>query len=212
VHRQSRGNGNAAQVAIAEVLGPDAILILLHDPGGSGTFYYLAIAENRNGHYRGTNAVLLGDRIAPMDIRIRSGVVIARFANRRSQEPMSTAPLVAEKVYLAFVEGKLKALKPLSQDEQLLPGRVTIGHEVRSFRPCSHNADYWLSGDSPALEEIMEKYKKQSPDARPYRPLFMVLTGRFVEAPRDGFGADYPGAFLATQAVAIRPQGRCLNE
>jgi hypothetical protein len=58
----------------------------------------------------------------------------------------------------------------------------------------------------------MEKYKKQSPDARPYRPLFMVLTGRFVEAPRDGFGADYPGAFLATQAVAIRPQGRCLNE
>ena len=25
MHRQSRGNGNAAQVAIAEVLGPDAI-------------------------------------------------------------------------------------------------------------------------------------------------------------------------------------------
>ncbi|MDX2495500.1 MAG: hypothetical protein QNK27_11110, partial [Desulfuromusa sp.] len=31
----------------------DAVFILVHDPGGSGTFYYLAAALNLNGSYRG---------------------------------------------------------------------------------------------------------------------------------------------------------------
>jgi hypothetical protein len=45
-------------------------LLITHDPGGSGTFYYVAAAINVNKRYQGTNAVLLGDRIAPMDIGI----------------------------------------------------------------------------------------------------------------------------------------------
>ena len=51
----------------------------------------------------------------------------------------------------------------------------------------------------------MKRYKKALPDAKPYTPLFMVLVGRFVEAPRDGYGADYAGAFIATQLVGVRP-------
>ncbi|MBW1939638.1 MAG: hypothetical protein JRI67_12950, partial [Deltaproteobacteria bacterium] len=33
----------------------DAALILVYDPGGSGTFYYLAAAVNLDGLYRGTS-------------------------------------------------------------------------------------------------------------------------------------------------------------
>jgi hypothetical protein len=54
----------------------DAALLLMHEPGGSGSFYYVAGALSRNGRFRGTNAVLLGDRITPRDIRIRNGVLI----------------------------------------------------------------------------------------------------------------------------------------
>jgi hypothetical protein len=187
----------------------DAALFLVHDPGGSGTFYYVAVAENLNGRYRGTNGVGLGDRISPKDLKIRNGVVVATYATRRPHDPMSTAPSVEALAYIAFDKGKLKALKPLGTDEEIVEGHVMIGHEVRSFHPCTQKTDYWLSGDSPALKEIIKRYTKALPDARPYTPLFMVLAGTFVEAPRDGFGADYVGAFLATQLVGVRPDGDC---
>ena len=75
--------------------------------------------ENLNGHYQGTNAVRLGDRIAPMDLRIRAGVVVATYATRGSHEPMSPAPSVEAILYIAFDEGKLKALKPRGTDAGL---------------------------------------------------------------------------------------------
>ncbi len=187
----------------------DAALVLVHDPGGSGTFYYVAVAENMNGRYRGSNSVLLGDRISLKDLRIRKGLIIARYAERGRHEPMSTAPTVEALLYLAFDEGKLRALKPLGTDAQILEGRVIIGHEVRSFHPCTQKTEYWLSGSSPALGEIIMRYKKALPDAKPYTPLFMVLAGKFVEVPRDGFGADYGGAFCATQILGVRPEGYC---
>ena len=187
----------------------DAALILVHDPGGSGTFYYVAVAENLNGQYRGTNAVRLGDRTAPMNLEIRNGVVIVRYVKRRPYEPMSTAPSVETFLFLAFDVGKLKALNSIGSDEQILEGWVTIGHEVRSFHPCNRKTAYWISGDSPALAEIMARYKKALPDAKPYTPLFMVLAGKFTEAPRNGYGADYAGAFLAMQLVGERFEGKC---
>ncbi|MBW1939538.1 MAG: hypothetical protein JRI67_12435 [Deltaproteobacteria bacterium] len=107
--------------------------------------------------------------------------------------------------------GKLTSLKPLGTDEQILEGRVIIGHEVRSFNPCTQKTDYWLSEDSPALEEIMAKYKEALSDARPYTPLFMVLAGKFVEAHGDGYGTDYEAAFLATQLVGVRSKGNCAD-
>lgn len=64
----------------------DAALFLVHDPGGSGTFYYVAAALNVNGQYIGTNAELLGDRIAPQGVAIRNGVVAASYADRRPGE------------------------------------------------------------------------------------------------------------------------------
>lgn len=55
----------------------------------------------------------------------------------------------------------------------------------------------------------MARYKDALPDARPYTPLFMVLAGKLLERPSDGFGADYAGAFLATQLLGVRPDGNC---
>ena len=190
----------------------DAVLLLVHDPGGSGTFYYAAAALNLDGQYRGTNAVLLGDRIAPQDIAVRNGVVTANYANRRPEQPMSTTPSVGKSAYLILENGRLTALKPLGEAEHLLEGWVTIGHEVRSFVPCSPNVDHWLLGDSPALKKIVAGYGLALPEAKPYTPLFMILVGKFTEPPRDGFGADYEAAFLAAQLVGVRPEGNCRSD
>jgi hypothetical protein len=190
----------------------DAALLLVHDPGGSGTFFYVAAALNFDGQYRGTNAVFLGDRIAPQDVAIQNGLVVADYADRRPEDPMSTEPSVGQSMYLTLENGKLVVLRTFGEAEQVLEGWVTIGHEVRSFVPCSQNTDHWLLGSSPALSEIMAAYRQALPEARAYTPLFMILAGKFAEPPRDGFGADYEAAFLATALLGIRPKGNCRSE
>ena len=50
----------------------DAGLILAQSGGGSGTFYYAAVAEKTSDGFLGTEAILLGDRIAPQTIEIKN--------------------------------------------------------------------------------------------------------------------------------------------
>jgi hypothetical protein len=85
----------------------DAALLLTHAPGGSGTFYYVAVAENLGGRYRGSNGVLLGDRIVPKDLRILRGLVIVFYTARRACEPMSTTPSIDKLMSLVFDRGEL---------------------------------------------------------------------------------------------------------
>ena len=70
----------------------DAVLLLVHDPGGSGTFFYLAAALNRQGRFAGTRAVLLGDRIEPLSIVLEDGVVTVRWKQHATGQPMSASP------------------------------------------------------------------------------------------------------------------------
>jgi hypothetical protein len=80
----------------------DAALMLVQDPGGSGTFYYVAAAIRTATGTQGTNAVLLGDRIAPQNVEIKNGTVIANYADRKAGEPMSTSPSVGVSKYLIY--------------------------------------------------------------------------------------------------------------
>lgn len=130
----------------------DAAIFLVHDSGGSGTFYYVASALNRNGTFRGTNAVLLGDRITPRDIKIRNGVLIARYDDRRPGEPMSATPSVRSATYLILKQAQLESIPPLGDGVQVVEGWITIGHEVRSFQPCLQKKELWLQGGLACIE------------------------------------------------------------
>jgi hypothetical protein len=196
-------NGNGAE---------DAALLLVHDPGGSGTFYYVAAALNTNGAYRGTNGVLLGDRIAPQNVAIRNGAVIANYADRRFEESMTSPPTVGVSKVMTLEAGELQEIRPLDEGERVVEGWVTIGHEIRSFLPCSGETGFWLLGNSPALNEIMAAHRQAQPDRKRYAPLFMVLAGRYADAPTDGFGAQYEGAFFATELIQVWPRGNCKSE
>jgi len=94
----------------------DAALILVYDPGGSGTFYYLAAAIAQNGGYQGTNAVLLGDRILPRTIQVKNGMIVADYLDRRTDEPMAATPSIVKTMYLTLKAGRLEAIKDLSSD------------------------------------------------------------------------------------------------
>ena len=89
----------------------DAALFLMHDPGGSGTFYYVAAAIATNDFYRGTNAVLLGDRVFPRTIHIRNGMIFVEFDDRNPNQSMAAAPTIGKIMCLMLKEGNLKAIK-----------------------------------------------------------------------------------------------------
>ena len=190
----------------------DAVVVIVYDSGGTGTFYYIAAAVNHKGVFSGTGGYLLGDRIAVQNVEIRSQMVVVKYSDRRPQEPMSAPPSVGTTIQLVFADGQLIHVKQDAAREQVLEGWVTIGHEVRSFLPCAGKIDHWIVGHSPALEEIITAYQQALPGARPYTPLFMSLAGSITSPPSDGFGVNYSTAFLATRLDNVLPDGNCRDE
>ncbi len=85
----------------------DAAVMLQVNPGGTGTFYYVAAAINVGSGYMGTNAIFIGDRIAPQTVEIRDGLLIANYADRKAEEPFSAKPTIGKSFYGKIVAGNL---------------------------------------------------------------------------------------------------------
>ena len=85
----------------------DAALILMQEGSGSGTFYYLAVAYSSTTGIIGTNALLLGDRISPQTLEIRNNEIIANYATRKSDEPMTASPAQSVSLHARLKDGVL---------------------------------------------------------------------------------------------------------
>ena len=85
----------------------DVAFILTHDFGGSWIFYYVAVALKNTNGYLGTNALLLGDRIASQTTEIRNGEIIVNYAERKLNEPMTANPSVGISKYFKVVDARL---------------------------------------------------------------------------------------------------------
>ncbi len=72
----------------------DALVTLVVDPGGSGTFTYLALVLNEEGTAKPLAAVLLGDRVVVKSLALEPGKVVVRLLTRKPDEPMSAEPTV----------------------------------------------------------------------------------------------------------------------
>ena len=186
----------------------DAALILVYQGGGSGTFYYVVAALHDADGYRGTNAILLGDRVIPGTVRIQNRNIIVDFLDRAQSEPMAETPTI-NVTRSAYLDGDSLLVVPADSQES---GWFTLGHEVRSFLPCDGNTEYWVLGQSPALSDLETTYRSMMENAHPYTPLFVALTGSFMAPPGDGFGADYEGAFFANGLIDAATDRHCREE
>ncbi len=72
----------------------DAAVTLIVDPGGSGTFIYLAAVLNQDGAARPVASVFLGDRIIVKSLAIESGEIVVTLLTRKPDEAMATEPTV----------------------------------------------------------------------------------------------------------------------
>ena len=89
----------------------DTAFLITQSRGGTGTFYYVVVALRTSGGYSGTNAVLLGDRIAPQMTRISGSDLIVYYADRKPGEPMTASPSVGVSMYLRVTGGRLVVVR-----------------------------------------------------------------------------------------------------
>ncbi len=85
----------------------DTAFLVTQSPGGSGTFYYVVVAVKAPTGYIGTNAVLLGDRIAQQTMQIENSELVVNYADRALTDPMTAKPSIGVTKYLHMVDGKL---------------------------------------------------------------------------------------------------------
>jgi len=85
----------------------DIAFLLTQETGGSGTFFYIVVAIQTKTGYEGTNAVYLGDRIAPQSTTILNGEILVNYAERKLGEPFTTQPSLGVSKYFKVQAGKL---------------------------------------------------------------------------------------------------------
>jgi len=97
--------GGEAEGDVNEDGVSDISFLITQDSGGSGVFYYLVSALATDSGYKGTNAVFLGDRIAPQTTQVNNGEIIVNYADRKQGEPMTAQPTIGISRYFK-VEGE----------------------------------------------------------------------------------------------------------
>ncbi len=85
----------------------DIAFLLTQSGGGTGVFYYVAVALQSATGYKGTNAISFGDRIAPQTTEFKNGQIIVNYADRKPDEPYSADPSVGVSKYFKVSGGKL---------------------------------------------------------------------------------------------------------
>ena len=90
----------------------DAAVILIDDPGGSGTFYWLAALSRREGGYDNVATEFLGDRIRIESLRIDSAEreIVVELLTRPEGVAMAEAPTVPERRRYVIAGGSLVAV------------------------------------------------------------------------------------------------------
>ncbi len=77
----------------------DKAFLITQNQGGTGTFYYLVAVLNTIDGYRGSHALLIGDRIAPQTTQIDKNIIVVNYADRKAGESFDIQPSEGKSIY-----------------------------------------------------------------------------------------------------------------
>jgi hypothetical protein len=86
----------------------DSVVILVDQPGGSGSFSYVAALLNPSAGATATDAVMLGDRIKISSVRVDGRTIVVDILDRAPGQPMTASPGVAVTKRFVVDGGALK--------------------------------------------------------------------------------------------------------
>jgi hypothetical protein len=219
-HTEHQAAPGSATTIVTEVVGEpvygdlngdgqdDAVLFLSHDPGGSGTFYYLAAAYQKDGAYYGTNTILLGDRISPETVAISTRVIEATYQDRAVDDPMSVPPSI-EKTRYGWLEDETLKNIALSENEMLLSGYVFVDEGDVSFSRCDAQQDYWVDGDM--VNTLVRAYQNVAREDL-LVPLYAVMVGGVREESGQGAYGTHDQVFEPRQVLFTWQEGSCKSD
>lgn len=99
--------GNELRMDINQDGKEDTVFIITDRTQGEGIFYYLVTALNNDGGYRGTNGVLLGDRISPQSTEWSNDKIVVTYAERKPNEPITAKPSILVSRYFSIENSTL---------------------------------------------------------------------------------------------------------
>lgn len=79
--------------------------VISNESGGSGTFYYLAAAVEKDGGYIIIDPVFIGDRIKPIETSINNGILIISYLDRAAGEGYSAEPSIQKNRKFKVADG-----------------------------------------------------------------------------------------------------------
>lgn len=121
----------------------DIAFLLAQNTGGSGTFYYVVVALNKEGGYVGGDATLIGDRIAPQTTEVDSrGFIVVNYADRKPGESFAVKPSVGKSLWFKF-DPKTMQLGQVVQnfEGEADPSKMTLGMKKWSWVSTLYNDD-----------------------------------------------------------------------
>ncbi len=89
----------------------DVVFLVTRSDGGTGTMYYAVAAIREADTYMGTNAIFLGDRIAPQSTEILDGDGIINFATRNADDSFADQPTIGTTIRVHYEKGILTSIK-----------------------------------------------------------------------------------------------------
>ncbi|BDY05466.1 hypothetical protein [Ferrimonas sp. YFM] len=88
----------------------EVVDVVVHQPGGSGSFYYLSVNQGQSCGFKPLPAVFLGDRIALDAMEVTGLRLSVTFRDRDVSEPMAAPPTRLNRWRFALEQGELKRL------------------------------------------------------------------------------------------------------
>lgn len=110
----------------------DVAFLLTQSTGGSGTFYFLVYALNKESGYVGSEALYIGDRIAPQTTELskeagKEDIVIVNYADRKPGESFAVAPSVGKSLWAKLNINTMQPGEVVQDFEgEADPGRMTL--------------------------------------------------------------------------------------
>jgi heat shock protein HslJ len=152
----------------------DAAVVLVTDPGGSGTFFELAAVVNRDGNPEHVATTFLGDRAQIEALSIEAGQIVVEMITHGPDDPMCCPTQQVVQTYT------------LQGDELVL-----VSSEIVSSEPASDPAITGIEWQWTGLVETMPAAQSVVPDPENYTLLLQPDGGRHIKADCNMVGGSH---------------------
>ncbi|MFA7216381.1 MAG: META domain-containing protein [Candidatus Paceibacterota bacterium] len=138
----------------------DVAFLLTQETGGSGVFFYVVAALNKEDGYVGSQGLLLGDRIAPQTTEISQNpnhkdVIVVNYMDRNPGEAMTTSPSLGRSIWLKLDIASMQ-FGEVVQDfpGEADPQRMTLGMHEWTWSKTNYNDGEEFLPEKPSSFKI----------------------------------------------------------